>query len=442
MSEDLAEARRLAANGMADGALARFDRHLRDHADDAIAVEERRRLLIAVLHRAVREHAAGRLHSARLDLDWLLEHEPDLPNLAAAAGSLATAEARFLDAQTLFARCDLAASADVGLLANAGQTALACGDGEQAVALLQRAVALAPTLVPVRLLLAAALVASGRWVEGFEEFEARLDSAGYAHALKPATPVWDGTPRAGQRLVLLAQQGFGDAIQMLRYLPLLTSAGMIVSVAAAPPLHRLIAPLADVSGLDALPPHDVWLDIMSLPHRFATTPETVPPAPYLSVAEREVAPWRDRLAHLPGRRVGLVWAGSSHGGSPLLAALDRRRSLPTAALSRLPQEGISWVALQPDRPVPRGAPIHPVPGPVRDFADTAALMMALDAIVSVDTAAIHVAGALGRPAVLLNRFDSCWRWGLRGTTTPWYASVTIRRQERPGEWGVGLLGDV
>ncbi len=261
----------------------------------------------------------------------------------------------------------------------------------------------------------------------------------------PHGPVERPDPRrwAGRTVLLYGELGHGDMIQCLRYVPMALACGAEVVLALQPGLVRLarsIPGVRQVVGLgDALPAHDVALPMFHLPWAFQTTLATIPAEiPYLWPDAGEVAAWRGRLAGLPGLKVGVTWAGEPRPGTPS-EAMDKIRSMPLATLAPLGGvAGVSLVSLQlgaaagQARPV--GMVLHDWTGELRDFADTAALMAALDLVITVDTACVHLAGALGRKVWMLNRFDSCWRW-LRGREdSPWYPSLRIFRQEAPGEW--------
>jgi hypothetical protein len=151
--------------------------------------------------------------------------------------------------------------------------------------------------------------------------------------------------------------------------------------------------------------------------------------------------WRQRLAALPGRPVGLVWAGAPRRDDPDAHAIDRRRSMALgdlAALAAIPN--ISFVSLQkddePGAPARSSSelPLHDFTSELEDFADTAALVAALDLVITVDTAVAHLAGALGRPVWILSRFDACWRWLLDREDSPWYPTARLFRQPSPGRW--------
>ena len=218
-----------------------------------------------------------------------------------------------------------------------------------------------------------------------------------------------------------------------------TPAGRVV-VEVARPLVRLLSGLAGIQVIEAgnpLPPFDLQCPIMSLPRAFATVLETIPAtSPYLRADPVRAAHWRARVAALPGLRVGLVWAGN-----PRDRIMDRRRSIPLDVLAPLAGvEGVSFVSLQKDRPpgvreaAMLGGKLHDWTGELPDFAETACLIEALDLIIGVDTAVVHLAGALGRPVWLLNRADTDWRWRLGRDDSPWYPTLRQFRQTQASDW--------
>jgi hypothetical protein len=189
---------------------------------------------------------------------------------------------------------------------------------------------------------------------------------------------------------------------------------------------------------DVVIPFDYHCPLLSLPFAFATQIETIPAGtPYL---HGDPAPWQLFLDRLPGLKIGLVWAGKSRTAQPHAVAVDQRRSMQLADMAPLLQvPGCSFVSLQLGPPAAQiqrladGA-IHDVSGRLADWADTAGLIMGLDLVIAVDTAVAHLAGALGRPVWMLNRFDSCWRWLRDRDDTPWYPTLRQFRQTRRGDW--------
>jgi hypothetical protein len=189
---------------------------------------------------------------------------------------------------------------------------------------------------------------------------------------------------------------------------------------------------------------------MSMPYRLGVSPDADGlhgATPYLCAAKDRSEYWRQRLTAHPGLKVGLVWAGSSRRQSAELAAIDARRSIPLQRLAPiLAVSGCSFYSLQKGTAAAElddraGAAGHAQIGAIRDFStewsdfsDTAAFLANLDLVISVDTAVAHLAGALGKPVWLLNRYDSCWRWLLGRSDSPWYALLRQFRQPRPGDW--------
>jgi hypothetical protein len=236
---------------------------------------------------------------------------------------------------------------------------------------------------------------------------------------------------AGRTLLLTAEQGAGDAILFSRYAPLAAEQGRVL-LEAPSSLHRLFASLKNVELVaagEALPPFDLQCPLPSLPFAFGTRLETIPSNTYLRADPRLAAAWRQRLDGLPGRRIGLAWAGNPDHQD------DRRRSIAPHRFDGLAGlEGISFVSLQKgagDRP---SIPLADWTEGFGDFADTAALIDGLDLVISVDTSIAHLAGALGKPVWLLNRFDPHWVWLTERADSPWYPTLRQFRQPRPGDW--------
>jgi Tfp pilus assembly protein PilF len=262
-----------------------------------------------------------------------------------------------------------------------------------------------------------------------------------------ARPVWLGeTGIAGKTLLIYLEQGLGDVIQFCRYAPLAAKAGARVIVEVQPSLTALMATLPSVSQVvseqDPLPDHDLCIPMMSLPLAFRTTIDTIPSdVPYLHADAGRASEWKTRLSGLRGRRIGLAWGAGSRLGDSELVALEHQKTLPLNALAPLASvPGCEFVSLQLGAAAaqavspPAGMIVHDLTADIRDFADTAALMDNLDLVISVCTSTVHLAGALGKPVWLLNRFNTDWRWFLNRDRSPWYPSMRIFRQPQPGDW--------
>ncbi|MBN8891572.1 MAG: hypothetical protein BGP12_20890 [Rhodospirillales bacterium 70-18] len=330
--------------------------------------------------------------------------------------------------------------------AHAGQARVLSERNRHAEALagFRRAVELEPGQPVHRWNAALSALALGDYAQGWRDYEARwrLDVFPAAKRALPA-PRWTGAEDVAGRTVLVwAEQGFGDTFQFARYLPLLAARGARVVLEAQGPACRLLARTQGVATVveqgAELPPHDLHCPLLSLPLAFATTLATVPAAvPYLHADPAEVAAWRARLAGRGRIAVGLVWAGNWRAGHPLALRSDRRRAVDPGLLGPLAAvPGVAFVSLQKEaqRSPPETMMLHDWTAELTDFAATAALVAALDLVIGVDTAVTHLAGALGRPVWLLNRFDSDWRWLLDRADSPWYPSMCIFRPPAQDAW--------
>jgi len=315
----------------------------------------------------------------------------------------------------------------------------------EAEASYRQALRLRPDFVDARRNLACLALITGRYAEGWEENEWRWKTKHMAPAVRnfPA-PLWGGEAIGGRVILLHAEQGLGDTLQFCRYAPLIEAGAKVVLEVQAP-LVRLLSRMPGVAQIvargEALPSFDLHCPLMSLPRAFGTRLETIPAAPYLAAEPADAAMWRERLSGLVGLKVGLVWAGEPRAGFADLEAIDARRSMALATLGPLAEApGVSFVSLQKGKSATQAAVPPPAMSLVdhtadlKDFADTAALIDNLDLVISVDTSVAHLAGGMGKPVWLLNRFDTCWRWLLDRDDSPWYPTLRQFRQPSPGDW--------
>ena len=307
------------------------------------------------------------------------------------------------------------------------------------------ALAVRPGYPEARANLAMALLQMGRMDEAWQDYEARWEVEAMAAPIAALPqPRWTGQPLQGETVLLYAEQGFGDTLQFCRYAPMVAAAGGQVILVVPKALRRVMTTLDGVAAImteedGVLPPFDYHCPLLSLPHAFGTTLGTIPgPKSYLA-ADSE--PWSDFLAGLPGLKVGLVWAGKSRTDQPHAVAIDKRRSMHLTEMAPLfDVPGCSFVSLQLGQPATQirmlrqDAILHDVSDRLTDWADTADLIAGLDLVIAVDTAVAHLAGALGKPVWLLNRFDTCWRWMLNRKDTPWYPTMRLFRQASRGDW--------
>lgn len=369
---------------------------------------------------------------------------PDLPDAHSNLGTLYSLQARMTEAAACFQQA-LARRPDYPEALNNLGNVLQWDDRvDEAVAAYDRAIALRPNFAGAHMNLGMALLSAGHFQRGWREYEWRWASEQFAHARRPfPQPQWCGEPAAGRTILVHAEQGFGDTLQFCRFAPLLAERGLRVILEVQRPLVRLLGRLAGIERVvahgDELPPFDLHCPLLSLPAALGTSLDTIPAAaPYLTVSPEAAEAWHDRVEQAAGGmlKVGLVWAGSARTYSQDLAAVDRRRSIAWDRLEPLLGcAGVRFFCLQKDgaRP-PASSGIVDFMGDVGDFADTAALVANLDLLISVDTAMVHLAGGLGRPAWVLNRFDSCWRWLRDRDDSPWYPTARLFRQPQAGDW--------
>ncbi|MGQ9369655.1 tetratricopeptide repeat protein [Azospirillum sp. ST 5-10] len=326
-----------------------------------------------------------------------------------------------------------------------GNALLALGDPRPAAACFARALEERPADAGLHWNRAFACLLAGDYAEGWAEFEwRRADDRAQPPWRRFAQPTWRGGDVAGRRLFLYAEQGLGDTLQFVRYVPLAAARGARVVLEVPRPLLGLLGGLPGVERLiargDPLPDCDLECPLMSLPRAFGTTLETVPAAvPYLRADPERAARWRERLRGT-GPAVGLVWAGNpSFPGdrlrSPGLRALRPLLDVPGVRVFGL-QVGAGRAELAgtalPSSFVDLGGDLH-------DFADTAAVMAGLDLVISSCTAPAHLAGALGVPLWVVLPYAPDWRWLLGRDDSPWYPTARLFRQDAVGDWS-GVAG--
>lgn len=335
--------------------------------------------------------------------------------------------------------------------ANLGVLRYDRGETAEALAAAERAIALAPKMAMAHLGRAEALLLAGDFAAGLEEYEWRLRVPGARRDMPgKEAPAWNGEPLAGATLLLVADQGIGDVIQFSRYIPWAAARAERLVVASGAEKRPIVAQFREISEIrprwQDFSEFAAWCPLAGLPRLAATRLESIPAAvPYLRADPSRIADWQRRLQQLtpPGfRRIGLVWAGRPEHTN------DRKRSLSLAALAPLAAlDGICFFSLQKGEAggqlgeyFARAPLIHLGPE-IADFDDTMAILEHLERTVTVDTALAHLAGAMGKPALLLLPYAPDWRWLRDRTDSPWYPSLSLFRQPRPAEWGPAI-GDV
>jgi tetratricopeptide (TPR) repeat protein len=308
----------------------------------------------------------------------------------------------------------------------------------------RHALSLKPDHFDARSSLALTHLLLGEWEEGWKNYELRFRKPHNA-TRRPDNPAseWNGEDLAGKRLLAYGEQGFGDMIQFVRFVPLLEELGAEVTVLVPRRLHRLLATVSPTARfVDGVGPEDRFdfqVALMSAPGVLGVMPGSVPDAvPYLAADSKRHDIWRARLGE-HGFKVGIAWQGNPAG------SIDNGRSVPLREFAPLSQiNGVRLVSLQKNHGVEqldRKPPGMIVETPGFDFdegadafIDTAAMMANLDLVVTSDTSIAHLAGALGRPVWIALKHVPDWRWLLDRADSPWYPTARLFRQTRSDDW--------
>jgi len=312
----------------------------------------------------------------------------------------------------------------------------------EAIPYYRKAIQLAPDSATAHWNLSLALLLTGNFREGWKEYEWRWGTQYLAASRRNfAQPLWGGEDIEGRTILLHAEQGFGDAIQFIRYAPLVAERGSRAVLECSRELATLLQSVKGIGQVvvrgEELPAFDLHCPLLSLPLAFDTTLETVPAAvPYLAADAESIGKWKAKISQDSAKmKIGFAWAGNPGFKQ------NRYRNIPLAffvPLTEIP--GVAFYSLQ------KGEEAEEAKNPpgemrlfdhtkdIRDFSDTAALIENLDLIISVDTAIAHLAGALGKPVWTLLPFSPEWRWLLDREDTPWYPTIRLFRQSSFGDW--------
>jgi Tfp pilus assembly protein PilF len=395
--------------------------------------------------RGITLQALGRLDEA---IDAFRRATAAQADFAAAHYNLGNAlheAGRIEQAITAYAKAVELAPDDAEMRNNLGIALKDANRVDEALVAFDQALALQPEFAGAHMNKGMALLVTGQFTEGWKEYRWRFSAMTprrSKEAGEGALPHWDGSNFSGQTLLVEMEQGIGDAIQFIRYLPMVKALGGRVVLACHSILHRLIAdcPGADEVTVDArsivsrVRP-DFRVSLLDLPGLFGTRVDNIPDrVPYIRADPALAEDWRKRITQ-KGFHVGLCWAGrpehrNDHNRSMLLSAFAPLARVADMRFYSL-QKGAA--AAQVQQP-PAGIPLMDVSAQLNDFADTAALVSNLDLVISVDTAVAHLAGALARPVWMLVPYAPDWRWLLGRDDTPWYPTMRLFRQPRIGDW--------
>lgn len=305
--------------------------------------------------------------------------------------------------------------------------------------------------------LSMAILTTGELELGFAEYEWRHSVYKWVDPDREKIPQWDGLePLFNKTILIRSEQGMGDTIQFSRYVTIVASLAKEVIFEVPEPLVKILSSLDGgarivpfgTAGLSA----DMQCPLMTLPHFFGTSLTSIPARGYyLKASEDKIKFWKNRVSLSKKLNVGIVWSGGFRPDMPELWAANGRRNLPLEVMANLISPDICFHSLQKGQPAEADLELYLQKNPdinlinhaadLHDFSDTAALIHNLDLVISVDTSTAHLAAALGKPTWILNRFDTCWRWLLQRTDSPWYPSVRIYRQDQSGDWN-GIISTI
>jgi len=313
------------------------------------------------------------------------------------------------------------------------------GRHREALPLIDTALAMAPHDADLHGERAFSLLATGKLLDGFREYEWRWKTSRFPQNRRYThVPQWTGFDIAGKTILLHAEQGYGDAIQFIRYAPLVAQRGARVLLQATTDTLSLLQTAGGiseaVSEAGSPPKFDVQCPLLSLPLAFGTTLDTIPNAsPYLHADPATIEHWKPRLEAPPGvRKIGLVWAGRGRHWR------DQERSMPIEMLAPLaPVENVKFFSLQKGNAAAdrvHGVEMIHLGADLKTFMDTAAVLAQLDLLITVDTAVAHLAGAMAKPVWNLLGGFTDFRWMLDREDTPWYPTMRLFRQARRGDW--------
>jgi tetratricopeptide (TPR) repeat protein len=418
--------------GRLDQALAGFDTALTLKPDYAQAHHSRGLVL----------QKLKRLDEALASYDKAVALDPDNADTYSNRGALLRDLKRLDEALASYDKA-LAIKPDfAGAYSNRGSALRELGRLDEALASLEKALAIAPEFADAYFNKSVLFLSMGRYCEGWSLYEWRLrqdEKKDFYYVFRKAA--WRGEGDiAGRKLLIHAEQGFGDFIQFCRYLPRLHRLGAELIVEVPKRLMNFVStldcPMSLVEKGKPLPDFDAYCPMMSLPYAFKTTAETVPAkTPYLFGDAKKVRRWQDRLGRKVKPRIGLAWSGSKTNVDDLNRSIPLEDLLPLVELPSVEWHSLQKEYRQPDLEILRRHPeIRQHQDEFDDFSDTAALVECLDLVISVDTSVAHVAGAMGKPLWLLLSYAADWRWIRGRTDSPWYPTAKLYRQPKRDDW--------
>jgi tetratricopeptide (TPR) repeat protein len=331
----------------------------------------------------------------------------------------------------------------VAVYSNLAKSLYQLGKYDEVIACCRKSLSLDPDFETGHFNLGICLLLLGDFEQGWKEYAWRWQVQNSTLPQRNIKePIWDGSDLQGKTILLHAEQGFGDTLQFVRYLPMVRERGGKIILACEPPLGRLLRGQFEIEhlvvGNELVPPFETHCPLLNLPLAFGTTLQTIPDSvPYIKPPESETLKWRQRLSEHKGIKIGICWAGRPTHPN------DRNRSIALSTLLPHLKGTGTFISLQKAA----AGQIQQLPPQLRpmdwtnelmDFADTAGLVASLDLVISVDTAIVHLAGAMGKPVWVLLPYAPDWRWMIGREDSPWYPTMRLFRQQIFGDWSVPL----
>ena len=330
----------------------------------------------------------------------------------------------------------------VEALNNRGNALQALNRIADAMASFDKALAINPDYDEAHLNRSCLQLLSGNFAPGWEEYEWRWRTRATAPWRRDfAQPLWLGEePLADRTILLHDEQGFGDAIQFVRYLPLVAARAAKVILEVQPPLKALLSGVEGASLImgrgEDLPAFDCRCPLLSLPLAFKTRLDTIPATvPYVSASEDRIVKWKQRLPPSGKRRIGIAWAGNPAFSGDRTRSIGLPRFSPLLSVAGVELYSIQRDLRDGDRDILRSHPdVVQLGDAIEDFDDTAAIISLLDLVISSDTSVVHLAGAMGKPVWILLQYAADWRWLLGRDDSPWYPTARLFRQPAIDDW--------
>lgn len=339
---------------------------------------------------------------------------------------------------------------NITILANLATYYNAVNETNMALQYYRKAIMIYPKLPALRMNYSICLLKAQYYYQGWAEHEWRLDTPNHTSLPKETLipTLTDDMDITGKRILITQEEGLGDTLMYLRYIPELIKRGAIVELWIAETMKGLCERLKGKPkvkfGGEVPPPFDWHCPFVTLPRALSADPRKDQDKfkPYLTADRKKITYWKKKLPQTKFLKVGLVWGGAPHPGEVYAMMTDSKRSINLPKLTPLLRaiKNVSFISLQMGlyadqiHDLPKDICIFNPMDEVKDMDDTAGIIKNLDLVVSVDTSVIHLAGGLGCPAILLDRFDNCWRWISGEEYSPWYPKIRIVRQIHPRMW--------